>query len=414
MITETKSISTFSVSEIRKKFPILETKINGYPLVYFDNGASSQKPIEVIEVISNYYKHEHSNIHRGVHHLSAAATEKYETSRINVAKFLNAPSQREIIFTKGTTDSINLVAYSFGKAFLKKGDEILVSAMEHHSNIVPWQMVCEDKEASLKVIPINDSGEIIFEEYLKLLNPKVKLVSVTHVSNALGTINPVKRIIEEAHKMGIPVLIDGAQAVPHMAIDVQELDCDFYAFSSHKMYGPTGVGVLYGKEKWLEKMPPYQGGGDMISSVSFEKTTYNEIPLKFEAGTPHIAGVIGLSAAVDFMLSVGIQNIATHEYFLLDYATSKMKEVGGVKFIGESKEKAGVISFLLNNHHPYDVGSLLDQMGVAVRTGHHCAEPVMKRYQIPGTVRASFAVYNTTQEIDWFIESLVKTKKLLG
>lgn len=402
------------IDKIRKDFPILGREVNGKPLVYFDNAASSQKPLQVVNAISNYYNHDHSNIHRGVHYLSASATEMYENARKKVQSFINAEHSHEVLFTKGTTDSINLVAHSFGLKFLNDGDEVIVSELEHHSNIVPWQLICEQKGASLKVIPINDKGELQIEEYKKLLSEKTKIVAVNHVSNSLGTINPVQEIIEIAHARNIPVLLDGAQAIPHLKVDVRELDCDFYAFSAHKMMGPTGVGILYGKEKWLNEMPPYQGGGDMIDRVTFEKTTYNELPHKFEAGTPNIAGGIGLGAAVDYMNEVGVENIAAAEDELLAYATEKLSQIEGVRLIGTADNKASVLSFLVGDIHPYDLGTILDKLGVAVRTGHHCTEPLMDRYGIPGTVRASFAFYNTKAEIDVFIAAVERAKNMLS
>ncbi|MBL4624513.1 MAG: cysteine desulfurase, partial [Flavobacteriales bacterium] len=402
------------IDKIRKDFPILSREVYGKPLVYFDNAASSQKPTQVIEAISHYYENEHSNIHRGVHHLSAEATEKYEEARKTVQRFINAEQLAEIIFTKGTTDSINLVAYSFGSRFLNEGDEVLVSTLEHHSNIVPWQMICEARGAKLKVIPINDAGELLMDQFESLLSKKTKIVAVNHVSNSLGTINPVKEIINAAHKMNIPVLLDGAQAMPHLKVDVQDLDCDFYTFSSHKMFGPTGVGVLYGKEKLLNEMPPYQGGGDMIDKVTFEKTTYNDLPHKFEAGTPNIAGGIGLKAAIDYMNELGVENIASVENELLEYATQQISQIEGVRLIGTAKEKASVLSFLIGDIHPYDIGTILDRLGIAVRTGHHCTEPLMDRFNIPGTVRASFSFYNTKAEVDVFISALKKAIQMLS
>ena len=402
------------IKKARQDFPILSREVYGKPLVYFDNAASSQKPSKVIDAISHYYEHEHSNIHRGVHHLSAEATEKYEEARKTIQRFINAEHSHEVIFTKGTTDSINLVAYSFGNKFINEGDEVIVSTLEHHSNIVPWQMICEARGAKLKVIPINDAGELLLDEYRNLLSDKTKIVAVGHVSNALGTINPVKEIIAEAKKMSIPVLLDGAQAIPHLAVDVQELDCDFYAFSAHKIFGPTGVGILYGKEILLKTIPPYQGGGEMIDTVTFEKTTYNELPHKFEAGTPNMAGVIGLKAAIDYVNEIGINNIAIAEHQLLEYATEQISAINGVRLIGTAKEKASVLSFLVNDVHPYDIGTILDRLGVAVRTGHHCAEPLMNRLSIPGTVRASFAFYNTKEEVDVFINALKKAVSMLS
>jgi cysteine desulfurase / selenocysteine lyase len=402
------------IKKVRQDFPILSREVYGKPLVYFDNAASSQKPSKVIDAISHYYEHEHSNIHRGVHHLSSEATEKYEEARKTIQRFINAEHSHEVIFTKGTTDSINLVAYSFGNKFLSEGDEVIVSTLEHHSNIVPWQMICEARGAKLKVIPINDEGELLLDEYRNLLSDKTKIVAVGHVSNALGTINPVKEIIAIAKKMRIPVLLDGAQAIPHLAVDVQELDCDFYAFSAHKIFGPTGVGILYGKEILLKTIPPYQGGGEMIDTVTFEKTTYNELPHKFEAGTPNMAGVIGLKAAIDYVNEIGINNIAIAEHQLLEYATEQISAINGVRLIGTAKEKASVLSFLVNDVHPYDIGTILDRLGVAVRTGHHCAEPLMNRLSIPGTVRASFAFYNTKEEVDVFINALKKAVSMLS
>ena len=367
----------------------------------------------VIDAITNYYTNENSNIHRGIHTLSQEATNAYEEARKKVQQFVNAKYSHEIIFTKGTTDSINLVASSFGKKYLKKGDEIIVSTMEHHSNIVPWQMICEEKGAILKVIPINDKGELLLDEFKKLLSNKTKLVAITHVSNTLGTINPIKEIITKAHSFNIPVLIDGAQAVPHTKVNVQELDCDFYAFSGHKMFGPTGVGILYGKEAILNNLPPYQGGGDMIKTVTFEKTTYNELPHKFEAGTPNIVGGIGLGVAIDYMNSIGISTIEAYEHELLAYATKQIKQIEGVRIIGEAKNKASVLSFLVDGTHPSDIGMIIDKLGVAIRTGHHCTEPLMNRLNVPGTARASFAFYNTFEEIDIFIAALNRAVTML-
>ncbi|MBL4651942.1 MAG: cysteine desulfurase [Flavobacteriales bacterium] len=403
-----------NINKIRADFPILSRKVYGKPLIYLDNAASSQKPSQVIDTISHYYENEHSNIHRGVHHLSAEATKRYEEARKTVQRFIGAEHSHEIIFTKGTTDAINLVANSFGNKFLNEGDEVIVSTLEHHSNIVPWQMICEARGAMLKVIPINEAGELLIDEFKLLLSDKTKIVAVNHVSNALGTINPIKEIITEAKRRDIPVLIDGAQAVPHMKVDVQELDCDFYAFSSHKMFGPTGVGILYGKEKLLNDIPPYQGGGDMIDKVTFEKTTYNDLPHKFEAGTPNIAGGIGLKAAIDYMNEIGVENIAAAERELLDYATQEITQIESVRLIGTAKEEASVLSFLVKDIHPYDIGTILDRLGVAVRTGHHCTEPLMDRFKIPGTVRASFAFYNTKSEIDVFISALKKAISMLS
>jgi cysteine desulfurase / selenocysteine lyase len=399
---------------VSRLFPALQQKAYGKPLIYFDNAATTQKPAAVIDSISEYYRTINSNIHRGVHYLSQQATEAYELSRKSVAAFINATHNEEIIFTKGTTDSINLVATTFGRLAIEKGDVIIISAMEHHSNIVPWQIMCEERGATLKVIPMTRDGELIMEAYEKMLNDSVKIVAVNYISNSLGTVNPVKDIIRLAHEKNIPVLIDAAQAIQHLPVDVQELDCDFMAFSGHKMYGPTGIGILYGKEKWLNALPPYQGGGEMIKNVTFEKTTFNELPFKFEAGTPHIEGAICLKAAVDFITQLDINKIAAFEHNLLDYATEKISAVHGINIIGNAKEKSGAISFLVEGAHPYDVGVLLDKMGIAVRTGHHCTQPVMDYYGIPGTVRASFAVYNTTTEIDQFIHCLERVISMLN
>lgn len=401
------------IDKIRKDFPILKEQVNGKPLVYFDNGATSQKPQIVIDEIIKYYSEYNSNIHRGVHHLSQLATGKYEDARRKVKSFINAASEEEIIFTRGTTDSINLVASCFGKKYLSPQDEVIISAMEHHSNIVPWQMICEETGAILKVIPIDKNGNLLFQEFENLISDKTKIIAITHISNTLGTINPVKEIINVAKKRNIPVLLDGAQAVPHLKIDVQELDCDFYVFSAHKMYGPTGVGILYGKKNILNELPPYQGGGDMIKDVTFEKTTYNCLPHKFEAGTPNIIGGIALGTAIDYMLSVGYENIEPIEEELLKYATQRLKEIEGVRIIGEADQKASVISFVVNGLHPFDVGTLLDQLGIAVRTGHHCTQPLMSFFEIPGTIRASFAFYNTKDEIDLFINGLERACRML-
>jgi cysteine desulfurase / selenocysteine lyase len=398
------------IKDIRTQFPILQQEVYGKPLVYFDNAATNQKPLRVIEALDNYYKIINSNIHRGVHYLSQQATNAFEESRKTVQSFINAKYSHEIIFTRGTTESINLVAASFGKKFLKSGDSLLISAMEHHSNIVPWQMACETYGSKLKVIPIDESGTIIFSEFEKLLDDNCKIIAITHVSNTLGTVNDIKKIITMAHNRNIPVMIDGAQSISHIKIDVQELDCDLFCFSSHKMYGPMGVGVLYGKEKLLNEMPPYQGGGEMIKSVSFEKTTYNELPFKFEAGTPNVGDVIALKEAIDFMQGIGYETIAEHEDLLLNYATKELLKIDGIRIIGTASDKTSVVSFLLGNIHPYDVGVILDKLGIAVRTGHHCTQPLMDFYRIPGTVRASFAIYNTTQEIDAMIEALKKIK----
>lgn len=398
---------------IRSDFPILSREVNGKPLVYLDNGATSQKPQSVISAVNKYYANENSNIHRGIHTLSQEATTAYEDARTTVQEFLNAVHSHEVIFTSGTTGSLNLLASSIGKKHINKGDEIIISTMEHHSNIVPWQMLCEEKGAILKVVPINDKGEFLMEEFENLLSEKTKLVSVTHVSNTLGTINPVKEIIAKAHQNGALVIIDGAQAVPHTKVDVQDLDCDFYVFSAHKMLGPTGVGILYGKESLLNDLPPYQGGGDMIKTVTFEKTTYNCLPHKFEAGTPNIAGGIGLAAAIDYMNAIGIDKIEAHEHALLSYATKEIKQLEGVRIIGEAEKKASVLSFLVDGTHPSDIGMIIDKLGVAIRTGHHCTEPLMNRFEIPGTARASFAFYNTFAEVDIFINALKRAIKML-
>jgi len=398
---------------IRNDFPILSREVNGKPLVYLDNGATSQKPQSVISVIDKYYANEKSNIHRGVHTLSQEATTAYEEARTSVQHFLNAAHSHEIIFTSGTTGSLNLLAASIGKKHINKGDEIIISTMEHHSNIVPWQMLCEEKGAILKVVPINDNGEFLMDEFENLLSDRTKLVSITHVSNTLGTINPVKEIIAKSHKKGALVIIDGAQAVPHTKVDVQALNCDFYVFSAHKMLGPTGVGILYGKESLLNELPPYQGGGDMIKTVTFEKTTYNELPHKFEAGTPNIVGGIGLAAAIDYMNNIGVDNIEAHEHDLLLYATQEIKKIEGVRVIGEAIKKASVLSFVVEGTHPSDIGMIVDKLGVAIRTGHHCTQPLMNRLKIPGTARASFAFYNTIEEIDIFITALKRAIKML-
>jgi cysteine desulfurase/selenocysteine lyase len=412
MLEESK-IQTANIAEYRKDFPILNRQINNKRLVYFDNGATTQKPQAVINAVSHYYEHVNANIHRGVHTLSQEITVAYENARIKVQQHLNAAHSHEIIFTKGTTDAINLVAHSFGKKYLASGDEIVISAMEHHSNIIPWQQLCEDKGCVLKVIPISDSGEILMDAFEELLTSKTKIVAITHVSNTLGTINPVKDMIAFAHRKGIPVLIDGAQAVPHLAVDVKDLDADFYCFSAHKLFGPTGVGVLYGKEKFLNELPPYQTGGGVILSVDFQKTTFAPLPLKFEAGTPHIAGGIGLAAAIDYLNQIGLNNIANYEHCLLEHATNRLQQIEGVKIIGNANKKAAVISFTVDACHPFDIGTLLDKQGIAVRTGHHCTQPLMKLLGIPGTVRASFAFYNTIDEIDVFAEALKKSVRLL-
>ena len=405
---------TFELQKIRDDFPILAQKVHGKPLVYLDNGATSQKPQAVIDTLDRYYREDNSNIHRGVHCLSERATAAYEAAREKIRSFINSARCEEIVFVRGTTEAINLVAQSYGRTFLKSGDEIIISAMEHHSNIVPWQMLCQQIGARLRVIPISHDGELVLEEYRTLLNDRTRFVSVTHVSNALGTIVPVKEIIRLAHERGIPVLVDGAQAVPHLRLDVQDLDCDFYAFSGHKLFGPTGIGVLYGRSELLDRMPPYQGGGDMISLVTFEKTHYNVLPYKFEAGTPHIAGVIGLGAAIDYLERLDWRRLAEHEHDLLSYASEQLVRISGLRIIGTAREKAGVLSFVFEQIHAHDVGTILDQEGVAVRTGHHCAMPVMQRFGIPATTRASFAFYNTREEIDVLAAGLYKVKKVFG
>ena len=402
-----------NISNIRQDFPILNQTINGKPLIYFDNAATSQKPLQVIAAEAKYYSEINANIHRGVHTLSQKATDAYEQARITIQKHLNAKHPFEVLFTTGTTMSINMVASGFAQ-LLQPNDEVLISALEHHSNIVPWQMLCEKTGAILKVLPINTKGEMCLDELDTLLSKKTKIVSISHISNALGTINPIKIIIDKAHQVGAAVMIDGAQAVPHLNIDVQELDCDFYAFSGHKMCAPTGIGVLYGKEEWLNKLPPFMGGGEMIKEVTFEKTTYAGLPFKFEAGTPNIAGGIVLGAALDYINSIGLENIKPYEDELLAYATQKISAIEGVKIIGTAEHKASVLSFIIEGTHPYDVGSIIDKLGIAVRTGHHCTQPIMRFFNIPGTIRASFAFYNTTAEIDVFIEALKKAKMMLG
>ncbi len=415
MTTNTNiALVAFNVEKIREDFPILQTTVHGRPLVYLDNGATAQKPLAVINSMVNYYKGYNSNVHRGVHYLSQKATDAHEAAREGVRAFINAEKTQEVIFTRGTTESINIVAHSFGKAFVNAGDEIIITAMEHHSNIVPWQMLCEGRGAILRVIPINANGELILEEYDKLLNERTKLVTVVHVSNTLGTVNPVKEIIAKAHAVGAAVLIDGAQSIQHMAVDVQDLDADFFVFSGHKLFGPTGIGVLYGKEQYLNAMPPYQGGGSMIKQVTLEKTTYNELPFKFEAGTPHVEGIIGLGAAIDYINAIGIVNIAAYEHELVAYAVEQLSTIEGLRFIGNAKERVSVLSFLIGDIHPYDVGVILDKLGIAVRTGHHCCQPIMDIFSIPGTVRASFAFYNTKAEVDALVAGLLKAKAMLS
>ena len=403
----------FDVQKIREDFPILQREVYKRPLVYLDNAATTQKPRAVIETLTNYYLTLNSNIHRGAHYLAAQATERYEGVRRQVQAFINARSSNEIVFTRGTTESINLVASSFGRGFLKAGDEVIVSGMEHHSNIVPWQLACELAGASLRVIPFSDEGVLDLDAYRALFSPHTRIVACTHVSNTLGTINPVKEIVDIAHSHGVPVLIDGAQAVPHMKVDVQQIGCDFYCFSGHKMYAPMGVGVMYGREELLSQLPPYQGGGEMIKDVTFERTTYNELPFRFEAGTPSVGDVLGLGAAIDFMQEQGIEHIAHHEDELLHYATERLMTIPGMRLFGTAPHKAGVISFLIGEAHPYDVGTLLDKLGVAVRTGHHCTQPIMDRYGIPGTVRASFACYTTHDDVDALVAALNRIAPML-
>jgi len=404
----------FDVDRVRHDFPILSRPINGKKLVYLDNAATSQKPEAVIGAITRYYEQQNANIHRGVHYLSAQATDAHEAARQAVQQFLNAADVQEIIFLRGATEAINLVAHTYGRTHVGEGDEVLITAMEHHSNIVPWQILCEEKRAHLKVAPINDHGEVRLEDFANLLGPRTKIVAVTHVSNALGTVNPIRHMIELAHAVNVPVLVDGAQAVPHLSVDVRALDCDFYAFSGHKVYGPTGIGVLYGKAALLEAMPPYQTGGEMISSVTFEKTTYNKLPFKFEAGTPDIAGAIGLHAALEYLNDLGMNNVAAHEHDLLDYATEAVAAIPGVRLIGTALERAGVLSFVLEGVHPHDIGTILDQDGIAVRTGHHCAQPVMDRFGIPATARASFALYNTRDDVDTLVQGIRKVKEVFA
>jgi cysteine desulfurase/selenocysteine lyase len=405
--------SPFSVHAIRELFPALRQQVYGKQLIYFDNGATSQKPQVVLDTLQKYYALENANIHRGVHYLSQQATSAYEQARRTIQTYIGAKSPDEIIFTKGTTDAINLVAFSFGE-LLKAGDEILITAMEHHSNIVPWQLLCERKGCVLKVVPITKKGELDLDAFDTLLNERTKLLAITHISNTLGTINPVQDLIQKAHRVGAKVLLDGAQSIQHLQIDVKQLDCDFYCFSGHKVFGPTGIGILYGKEEILEKMPPYQGGGDMIAKVTFERTTYNSLPLKFEAGTPHIAGAIGLGSAIEFLNSLDLEAAAAHELELTKYAQGILDTFEGLHIIGEAKNKTSVVSFTIDNMHPFDLGTLLDKQGIAVRTGHHCTQPLMDFFQIPGTVRASFAFYNTKEEIDTFVAALERSMQILG
>lgn len=413
-VTATRSATALNVAAIRRDFPILHQTVNGKPLVYLDNAASSQRPKSVIEAISRYYEHDHANVHRGVHTLSQRATDAYEGARETIRRFINARDTKEIIFVRGTTEAVNLVAQSFARPGFQPGDEILISALEHHANIVPWQMLREQVGAVLKVIPINEQGEVDFVEFQKLIGPRTKLLALAHVSNALGTIVPVEKFIKVAKQHGVPVLLDGAQAIPHTSVDVQALGCDFYCFSSHKMLGPTGMGVLYGKQALLEKMPPWQGGGDMILSVSFEKTTFNQLPWKFEAGTPHIAGAIGLATAIDYLEKIGMDRIAAYEHELLEYATERLSQLPGLHIVGTAADKAAVVSFTLDGIHPHDIGTILDTEGVAIRTGHHCAMPVMEFFKIPATARASMSFYNTRQEIDRLVAALEHTRQVLG
>ena len=408
------SAISLDVTAIRKDFPILAQQVHGKPLIYLDNAATSQKPKCVIEALTRFYQMDNANIHRGVHQLSERSTQSYEAARGKVQRFLNAANTREIIFVRSATEGINLVAQTYGRTHVSAGDEIVISAMEHHSNIVPWQMLCEEKGAVLRVIPINDRGEVEFDQFEKLLNHQTRLIAVSHVSNALGTINPVREIVKTAHGWNVPVLIDGAQAVPHMKVDVRSLDCDFYVFSGHKVFGPTGIGVLYGKEQRLEEMPPWQGGGDMIRSVTFEKTTYNDLPYKFEAGTPDIAGVIGLGAAIDYLDQIGMDAVAAHEHDLLEYGTRALESISGLRLIGTAREKAGVLSFVIDGVHSHDAGTILDREGVAVRAGHHCAQPVMDRFGVSATTRASLAFYNTKEDIDALVAGIQKVKEIFA
>ena len=406
--------AAYDVEKIRKDFPILHQEVHGKPLVYLDNAATSQKPRAVIEATTHYYSRDNSNIHRGVHELSQRATRGYEEAREKARRFINAAESREVLFVRSTTEAINLVAGSYGRTRVGTGDEIVVSTMEHHSNIVPWQILCEEKGARLRVVPVSDAGELLVEEYEKLLGPRTRIVSLVHLSNALGTVNPVSHIIDLAHRRGIPVLLDGAQAAPRVKLDVRDLGVDFYAFSGHKLYGPTGIGVLYGKASLLEEMPPYQGGGDMISSVTFEKTLYNKLPHKFEAGTPNIAGGIALGAAIDYVESVGLEAIAAHEEDLLSYATEAVSRIRGLRIIGTAREKAGILSFVIDGIHPHDVGTVLDQEGIAIRAGHHCTQPLMERFGIPATARASFGMYNTRQEVDALVRGILKVLEVFS
>ena len=407
-VEQEKAFGDFDVARIREDFPILKQQVRGKPLVYLDNAATSQKPQAVIDTLNRYYTTENSNVHRGLHYLSELATQEYEAARSKVRQFLNAADDREIIFVRGTTEGINLVAQSYARQQIGEGDEIIISAMEHHSNIVPWQIICQERGAHLRVIPINDDGEILIDEYEKLLGPRAKLVSIVHVANSLGTINPIEQIVAMAHSRGVPVLVDGAQSVPHMAIDVRRLDCDFFAFSGHKLFGPTGIGILYGKAELLESMPPYQGGGEMIRSVTFEKTLYNTLPYKFEAGTPNIGGAIGLGTAIDYLTDLGLDRVSAYERQLLDYGTKRLSAIGGLRLIGTAREKGSILSFVLDGIHPHDIGTILDSDGIAIRAGHHCTQPVMARFGVPATARASLAFYNTPEEIDVLVEGIDK------
>ena len=407
-------IRPLDVAALRRDFPALHQTVHGKPLIYLDNAATSQTPLAVIDAMRKFYLEDCANVHRGVHELSQRATDDYEGARTAVQKFIGAAEPEEVIYTRGTTDALNLVAHSYSRTHVQAGDEVVISTLEHHSNIVPWQILCDERGATLRVIPINDEGELLMDEYAGVLSDKTSIVAVNHVSNALGTVNPVRRIIAMAHESGIPVLLDGAQAIPHMKVDVQELDCDFYAFSGHKMFGPTGIGILYGKRDLLEKMPPYQGGGDMIKSVTFEKTTYNDLPYKFEAGTPNIADAIGLGAAIEYLNQIGMDRIDAYEKQLLEYATEAILAVDGVRLIGTAREKASVLSFIVEGVHPHDVGTILDREGVAVRAGHHCAQPVMDRFGVPATTRASLAFYNTEEEVDALVAAVRKVKELFG
>ncbi len=406
--------STIDVQKVRADFPILRQRAHGHPLVYLDNAATAQKPKAVIDAIVGYYEHDNANIHRGVHYLSQRATEEFEAARETVQRFLNAARSTEIIFVRGATEGINLVAQTYGRAKVGAGDEVLITAMEHHSDIVPWQLLCDEKHAKLQVAPINEKGELKLDEFEQLLGPRTMIVAIGHVSNALGTINPVAEIVKMAHAKNIPVLVDGAQAVPRMAVDVQALDCDFYVFSGHKTYGPTGIGALYGKQALLEAMPPYQGGGDMISSVTFEKTLYNRVPYKFEAGTPDMSGAVGLRAAIEYLEGLGMDNIARYEHELLAYATEKIGSLPKVRLIGTAKERTGVLSFVIEGVHPHDIGTILDQQGIAIRTGHHCAQPVMQCFGIDATARASFGIYNTKEEVDALVKGIQKVEEVFG